>query len=138
MKELFLTILMVLSISVYPARAAETTQTTVESTICEGGNYEETDLSEEDIEKKFSEFYSEDTPQHTAWQIVESYEVCRDTSESKIYIYESDIAGIVTEFMMSDVGYEMSDDGTTITVPDLEPEFKICLISGDADPVDVD
>ena len=100
----------------------------VEPTICESG--------EEEMRRSYSNFFDEESKQQEVWQIIEAYEVCR--SEDEIFVYESDIAGFVMELSMADIRFEMSEDGTTIKIPDLVPEFQISLITGDADPVDVD
>lgn len=120
MKALFFAVLF--SLLIYcPAMA-------VEPTICESG--------EEEMRRSYSNFFDEESKQQEVWQIIEAYEICRE--EGKISIYESDIAGFVMELSMADIRFEMSEDGTTIKIPDLVPEFQISLITGDADPVDVE
>ena len=113
MKALFLAVLFALFVYC-PAMATE-------PAICKSG--------EEEMSRSYSNFFDEGTNEEKAWQIVESYEVCRDQETARIYIYESDITGFVMELHMAEVPYEISEDGI-ITIPDISPDFKISLITG--------
>lgn len=130
MKALVLAVVLAMFIHC-PAMAVETTaKNPVELTTCEC----ETHFDEEMI-RSYSDFFEDESGQHKAWQIIEDYEVCR--SEDKIFIYESDITGFIMELIMAEVPYDISKD-SIITIHNLSPEFKINLITGGADPVDVD